>query len=178
MSSRLKAAVPVFVLACLAAGPALASDAADIARVDGLPQAVVDDVLTNVDGYFQSANAPSNHLMIGMLKDLTLKAIKSNMSNLSDSTPGTNVNSSDEEKNATYTVTIRTTRHDTSETSECVANKMTLSTSESVPAVKDGQFIFDQEHPRVTTWDWMETFCRRPTGNGDFTGWQLSPSAQ
>jgi hypothetical protein len=73
---------------------------------------------------------------------------------------------------------VRTSRHDTSETSDCVENKVALVSSEGQPMVKDGAFGFDLVHPRVTTWGWTLTFCRTASGNGKFSDWQLSAPAK
>lgn len=155
-------------------GAAHAGDAADIARTTKVPVSVVDNVLTNMDGYFASADAPSNRMTNGMLKDLVLKAVKSRLGNLEDAAPGKSSEADDEEKNATYHALVRTTRHDTSEASECVENKVSVSSSEGVPTVKDGVFTFDMVHPRVTNWGWTMTFCRTASSNGDFSEWQLA----
>jgi len=166
------------LLAALPLGAAVASDASDIARVTKLPVPVVENVLVNVDALFASADAPTNRMTSGILKDLVLKVVKDRLANLDEATPGKASEASDEEKNATYRATVRTSRHDTSEASDCVENKVTLLGSEGVPVVKDGGFTFDMVHPRVTNWGWMMTFCRTATANGEFADWQLAPAGK
>ncbi|HVI51334.1 MAG TPA: hypothetical protein VM661_09015 [Candidatus Sulfotelmatobacter sp.] len=172
-STKLMAATAVF---CTFSGVALASDSSDVARVAKLPVPVVDSVLTNVDAYFASPSAPTDQMMSGVVKSLALKVVKSHLSSLDDTTPGKSTDATDEEKNATYKVVVRVSRRDTSEASDCVENKVALSASEGVPAIKDGAFIFDMVHPRVTGWEWKLTFCRTPTSGGDFSEWQFAPS--
>lgn len=161
---------------CVAVGfcPAYASDSSDIARVTKLSAPVVDAVLQNVDAYFAAPDAPLNHLTSGILKDLTLKVIKNRLSNLDDAAPGKGSDSTFEDKNAIYRAAIRTTSHNTSETRDCVENKISLTSSEGLPVVKDGVFGFDTVHPRVTNWGWNVTFCRTATSAGEFSDWQLS----
>jgi hypothetical protein len=168
-TAKLAAATAVF---CLLSGAAMASDAADIARTSKLPQPVVESVLTNVDAYFTSPSAPSNQMMSGIVKGLALKAIKSQMGNLDEATPGKTSDASDEEKSATYRAAVRISQRNTSESSDCVENKVTLTSSEGIPLVKDGAFTFDMVHPRVTNWDWKLTFCRTAGSNGDYSDWQ------
>ena len=161
-----------FVAASL--GGAWASDASDVARTTKLPASVVDNVLSNVDDYFASADAPANHMVSGIVKELVLKAVKNRMSNLEDAAPGKSSDQAFEDKYATYRASVRTTSHNTSETRDCVDNKISLTNSEGVPVVKDGQFAFDLVHPRVTNWSWMMTFCRAATSNGEFGEWQMA----
>ena len=166
------------ILLAAAPGAARAGDAADVAGETKLPIAVVENVFTNVDAFFASTDAPGNRLTSGIFKDITLKAVHSRMDSLGDAAPGKVSDSSDEETNATYRAAVRTTSHDTSETSECVANKVTLNASESVPAVKDGAFVFDGAHPHVTTWGWTMTFCRTQTASGEHSSWKLVPAGK
>ena len=167
----------VIVLATLmltaAAVAALADDAADVAREHRMPAPVVENVFTAVDAFFASPQAPANHLTSGLFKQLTLKAVRDRMAGLDDAQPGAVSETSDEESNATYRASVRTTRHDSSETRECVENRVQLSGSEGVPSIKDGSFIFDTVHPRVTNWGWTMTFCRT-VANGTRSDWQLA----
>lgn len=180
MSNLSKLALAGTVLGVLSSAAfssaALADDAADIARVSKIPAPVAGSVLSNVDAYFASASGPANHMMSGVVKGLALKVIKNHMDSLDDAAPGKSTDASDEEKNATYKAAIRVSRRDTSESSDCVENKITLTASEGVPAVKDGAFVFDMVHPHVTGWEWKLTFCRTPTSGGDFSEWQFAPS--
>ena len=159
------------VIGVVAALPALASDASDVARETKLPVAVVEAAIANVDAFFTSPAAPSNRMVSGTFKEITLKAIRNRMGNLEDSVPGKASEASAEEKNAIYKAQIRTTRHETTETRECVDNKVTLTGSEAVPVIKDGAFIFDTAHPRVTSTSWDVTFCRTPVAGGGFSDW-------
>jgi|GEM_PF-3185582 len=172
VSTKLMAAVS---LLCAFGGTAFASDASDIARIDKLPVPVVESVLTNVDSYFASAGAPSNQTMSGTIKSLALKVIKSHLSSLDDIAPGKATDATDEEKNATYRAIVRVSRRDTSEASDCVENKITLTSAEGLPVVKDGVYGFDMVHPHVTNWEWKLTFCRAPTSGGDYSDWQFAP---
>jgi hypothetical protein len=155
----------------MAALPALASEASDVARETKLPVPVVEATMANVDAFFASPAAPSNRMVSGVLKEITLKAIRNRMGGLEDSVPGKASEASAEEKNAVYKAQIRTTRHETTETRECVDNKVTLTGSEAVPVVKDGAFIFDTAHPRVTSTSWDVTFCRSPAAGGGYSDW-------
>ena len=168
------------VAALLIAAPvcAYAGDASDIARVNKLPVPVVENILVNVDALFASADAPTNRMISGVMKDLVLKVVKNRLANLDDAAPGKASDASDEDKNATYRVSVRTSRHDTSEASDCVENKVVLTSSEGVPVVKDGAFTFDMVHPRVSNWGWMMTFCRTATASGEYSDWQLAPAAK
>ena len=157
---------------------AQADDSADVAREAKVPVAVVDNVLSNVDAFFASPDAPANRMTSGVIKELALKTIKSRLSNLSDATPGKALENSVDDRNATYRVAVRTTRHDVSEASDCVENKVAVTASEGVPVVKDGAFTFDMVHPRLAKWEWALTFCRAPIGNGDFSDWKLSSAAK
>ena len=165
--------IAAVVLACLS-GSAHASDASDIARISKVPASVVDSVLTNVDAYFTSADAPSNRMVSGILKDLVLKVVKNRLGGLDDAAPGKSSDSTYEDKNAIYRAVVRTTSHNTSETRDCVENKVVISSSEGVPVIKDGLFGFDTIHPRTTNWGWSMTFCRTASSNGDFGEWQLA----
>lgn len=178
MSFFLKSALLALASLPIGVSMAYASDASDIARVDKLPVSVVETVLQNVDAYFASPNAPSNRMVSGILKDLALKAVQNRLSSLDDAAPGKGSEANFEDKNATYHAVVRSSRRDTTETSDCVENKVTLTSSEGMPIVKDGAFSFDMVHPHVTTWGWSLTFCRTATGNGDFSDWKLSPAAK
>jgi hypothetical protein len=155
-------------------GAAKASDLSDVARQLSLPIPVVETVLSNVDTYYASADAPANLQTSGIVKGLALKAVKDRMGSLADSTPGKSSDATDEERNATYKAVIRTTRHETSESAECVDNTATVSASEAMPVIKDGAFTFDAAHPKLTSHSWPMTFCRTPlNGGSDFSDWQL-----
>lgn len=160
------------VLLTLAAAPALAGEAADVAREMRLPTPVAEDVFAQVDTYAASADGPANRLMTGVLKEVALKAIKSRLGSLDDTGPGKASEYSAEERNAVYKAVVRTTRRDSSETGECVENKVTLSSSEALPVVKDGTFTFDTAHPRTTSHSWPLTFCRTNSGSG-YSDWKL-----
>lgn len=160
--------------ALLAAGPAFASDVSDIAREMSLPTAVVEDAIAHVNAYYGSPDAPMNRMTIGVVKKLTLRAMRSRIGNLEDSTPGKMSEDSSDEYNGTYRAQIRTTRHDTSEASECVENRVTLTSSEATPSVRDGGFTFDSTHPRQTQYNWTATFCRIPGAGGTFGPWTLA----
>jgi len=177
MSPSMKPFLPVmFGLAvAIIARPGLASDASDVAREVKLPVAVVETTIANVDAFFASPGAPSNHMVSGMFKELALKAIRNRLGNLEDSIPGKASDSAVEEKNTSYKAVVRTTRHETTETRECVDNKVILGASEAVPVVKDGAFIFDTAHPRLTSYSWDITFCRTPVAGGGSSDWALAP---
>ncbi len=153
---------------------AFASDASDVAREMRLPLAVVEDVFANVDTYARSPDAPANGLMTGTLKEVALKAVKSRLGNLDDSGPGKASEASADERHSTYKASVRTTRRDASEASECVENKATVSSGEAIPVVKDGAFTFDTAHPRITSYSWPLTFCRTRSAGGDFSEWKLA----
>ncbi|WP_096705050.1 hypothetical protein [Magnetospirillum sp. 15-1] len=163
-------------IAVAMARPALASDASDVAREMKLPVAVVESTLSAVDSFFAAPTAPSNRMTSGTFKELALKAIRHRLGNLEDSVPGKSSDSAAEDRNATYKASVRTTRHETTEARECVDNKVTLTASEGVPVIKDGAFIFDTTHPRVTTHAWDITFCRTPAAGGGFSDWALAPA--
>lgn len=156
-----------------AATPALAAETADVAREMRLPVPVVESVFANVEAYVNSAQGPANRLMSGVLKEVTLKAVKARLGNLDDSGPGKASEYSSDEHNATYKASVRTTRRESSETAECVDNSVTVTSAEAPPLVKDGAFTFDTAHPRVTSTSWPLTFCRSRTGSGDFGPWGL-----
>ncbi|HTH16781.1 MAG TPA: hypothetical protein VL974_09025 [Magnetospirillum sp.] len=158
----------------LANASALASDASDVAREMRLPVAVVEDAFANVDAYANSPEGPANRLATGVLKELALKAFKNRLGNLDDSGPGKGSDASAEERNAVYKANVRTTRRDATEASECAENKVTVSSSEALPVVKDGSFTFDAAHPRITSRSWTATFCRARTAGGDFGEWKLT----
>lgn len=160
------------LLACTAA--AHASDVSDVAREMKLPVPVVDMVFRTVDGFYASADAPANRLSSGTMKELTLKAVKSRLGNMEDSQPGKSNESSAEERNAVYKAQVKTTRHETSESGECVDNTVTLIASEAQPVVRDGQFGFDSARPKVSSAAWKMTFCRSPINGGtDYSDWQV-----
>jgi hypothetical protein len=161
-------------VALSAATPAFASDTGDIARRVSLSVPIVEMVLKNIDSYFESDDAPGNRLVAGTIKDLALKAVKSHIGHLEEETPGKATEQVAEDKNALYKVSLRTTRHESTETAECVDATATASSSEGVPVIKDGAFAFDMVHPHVTNYSWKMTFCRTPVNGGsDFTDWQL-----
>ena len=164
--------------AAVIARPSLASDASDVARETKLPVPVVETTIANVDDFFASAGAPSNRMVSGVFKELALKAIRNRLGNLEDSVPGKASEAAAEDKNATYKVAVRSTRHETTETNECVDNRVTLTGSEGVPVVKDGAFIFDLAHPRVTSTSWDVTFCRTPAAGGGYSDWALVPAGK
>lgn len=155
----------------LTAGTAQAGDAADIAREMKLPVPVVETALANVDAFYASASGPANRLTSGVVKELALKAIRHRMGNLEDSVPGKASESTAEEKNGIYKAMVKTTRHETTETRECVDNRVILTSSEALPVVKDGAFIFDTAHPRVASHTWDVSFCRTPNSGGGFSDW-------
>lgn len=165
--------LPFVALFTLAAAPALAGEAADVAREMRLPVPVVENVFASVDAYVASAQGPANRLMAGALKEVTLKAVRSRLGNLDDSGPGKTSEASTDEGAATYKAQIRTTRRDSSESGECVDNTVTVTSSEAPPVVKDGSFVFDTAHPRVTATTWPLVFCRVRAANGDFGPWTL-----
>jgi len=166
------------VLAVAVIRPSLASDASDVAREMKLPVPVVESTLAAVDAFFAGPSAPSNRMASGTFKELALKAIRHRLGNLEDSAPGKSSDSAVEERNANYKAAVRTTRHETTEARECVDNKVTLTASEGVPVIKDGAFIFDTTHPRVTTYGWDITFCRVPAPSGGFSDWALAPATR
>lgn len=153
------------------AGAARAGDAADIAREMKLPVPVVETTLANVDAFYASASGPANRLTSGVVKDLALKAIRHRMGNLEDSVPGKASESTAEEKNGIYKAVVKTTRHETTETRECVDNRVILTSSEALPVVKDGAFGFDTARPRVASHTWDLGFCRTPSSGGGFSDW-------
>jgi hypothetical protein len=173
MFRSFKSALPVLsgLAALAAASPSLASDVGDVAREMKLPAAVVEGTFANVDAFFAAANGPANRLVSGTVKELALKAIRHRQGNLEDSAPGKASEASAEEKHAVYKAVVRTTRHETTETRECVDNKVTISGSEGVPAIKDGSFTFDTAHPRLSSYSWDLTFCRTPTSGGGYSDW-------
>ncbi|MTJ81159.1 MAG: hypothetical protein F8N37_09085 [Telmatospirillum sp.] len=165
---------PLFASALLAAAPAGASESSDVARRVGLPVPVVETVLKSIDSYFESDDAPGNRLTIGTIKEIALKAVKTHMGRLDEESPGKATESTSEDRNATYKVSLRTTRHESTETAECVDTTAVASSSEGTPVVRDGSFAFDMTHPRQTSFSWKMTFCRTPiNGGSDFTDWQL-----
>ncbi|WP_231848950.1 hypothetical protein [Paramagnetospirillum magneticum] len=166
------------VLAVGLSSPSWASDASDVAREMKLPVPVVESTLLAVDGFFAAPAAPANRMVSGTFKELALKAIRHRMGNLEDSVPGKSSDAAAEDRNANYKVNVRTTRHETTESRECVDNKVTLTASEGVPVIKDGAFIFDTAHPRVTTHGWDITFCRTPAASGGFSDWVLAPASR
>ncbi|CAA7619141.1 conserved exported hypothetical protein [Candidatus Terasakiella magnetica] len=176
--SVLPAAALGLVVAASMIQPSWASDASDVAREMKLPVPVVDSTLAAVDTFFASASAPSNRMVSGAFKELALKAIRHRLGNLEDSVPGKSSDAAAEERNASYKASVRTTRHETTEARECVDNKVTLTASEGVPVIKDGAFIFDTTHPRVTTYGWDITFCRTPAASGGFSDWVQAPTAR
>ncbi|MEO5374142.1 MAG: hypothetical protein H7840_07645 [Alphaproteobacteria bacterium] len=180
MSIPLKGVLSISIASILSiSGTASANDASDVAREQKVPVAVVESVFQNIDAFFASQNAPSNRMTSGLFKEMAVKAAKSRIASLEDSGPGKASDASSEEKNATYKVTIKTTRHETTETGECVDNKITASASEGVPVVKEGVFTFDIAHPKVTSHSWSMSFCRTPVNGGtSFTEWQLSPGTK
>jgi hypothetical protein len=165
--------IPATIVLFLSA-PVQASDITDVARRFSLPVPVVETVLKNIDNYFASTDAPDNRMTSGLFKDLALKAVKAHMSHLDEEGPGKASESTAEEKNATYKVTLRTTRHESTETAECVDANAVANASEGVPTIKEGAFSFDSVHPKTSGYSWKMTFCRTPlNGGGDFTDWQL-----
>ncbi|MCR6629841.1 MAG: hypothetical protein NVV74_07190 [Magnetospirillum sp.] len=154
--------------------PASASEVGDVAREMRLPAPVVEAVFANVDAYALSADGPANRLMTGVLKEAALKAVKSRLGGLDDAGPGKASEYSAEERNATYKAVVRTTRRDSTEAGECVENKVSLTSTEALPVVKDGAFTFDGAHPRTTGYSWPLTFCRSRTTGGDFSDWTLA----
>lgn len=151
-----------------------AADTGDVARRYNLSVPIVETVLKNVDSYFASPDAPDNRLTIGLIKDLALKTVKTHMGRLDEEAPGKASENVSEDRNATYKVSVRTTRHEATETAECVETAVTASGSEGTPVVKDGAFAFDTVHPKLTSYTWRMSFCRTPlNGGSDFTDWQL-----
>ena len=176
MSVFFKGLRPLAVLMpiLLTIGNARANDIGDIAARLELPAPVVESVFTNIDAFFQATPAPSNQLASGLVKDVTLRAVKSHYSNLEDTAPGKNTDAQSEEKNALYKAQVRTIRHETSEVGECVESMTAVTVSEGLPIVRNGSFTFNMEHPKVTTTSWKMIFCRTPiNGGSDFTDWQL-----
>lgn len=178
LSSKSALALSLALVVVTAAHTARASDASDVAREMKLPPALVEGAFANVDAFFASATAPANRLESGVIKELALKALRARMAGLEDSVPGKTSDSAAEERNASYKASVKTTRHETTETRECVDNKVTLTASEGVPVIKDGAFVFDTAHPRVTSYAWDVTFCRAPTAGGGFSDWTLAPAAK
>ena len=172
--------ISAFAVAAVAtvSNAASASDASDAAREQKAPVTVVESVLKNIDVFFAAPDAPANRLTSGLLKDLALKAVKDRIGGLDDSGPGKVSESSSDEKNATYKVTVKTTRHETSEVNECVDNTVVATASESLPVVKDGVFTFDTAHPKVTTHSWTMSFCRTPVTGGGYSEWRLAAAAK
>ena len=171
-------ALPAAALLAGLAGPALASEASDVARETRLPVAAVETVFATLDAFYASAQAPLNRQTSGQAKELVLKALKHRVANLDDAVPGKASDATLEERAATYRAEVRTTRHETTESRDCVDNKVTLTVSESVPAVKDGAFVFDGAHPRVTGTSWAVTFCRAPLAAGGWSDWALAPAGR
>ncbi|HXP96382.1 MAG TPA: hypothetical protein VN809_06695 [Telmatospirillum sp.] len=162
------------VLLVFAAASAQASDVSDVARRVGLPVPIVETVVKNIDAFFSSDNTPDNRMTSGLFKELTLKAVKTHMGRLDEGGPGKASESSAEEKNATYKVTVRTTRHESTETADCVETSATVSGSEGVAVIQEGAFTFDSLHPKTSSYSWKMTFCRTPlNGGGDYSDWQL-----
>jgi hypothetical protein len=154
--------------------PATASDIGDVAHRLNLSNPIVETVLKNIDSFFASAEAPDNRMTSGLLKELALKTVKAHMSHLDETGPGKATENIAEEKNATYKATLRTTRHESTETAECVETSATVSGAEGVPVIKDGAFMFDTVHSKTSSYSWKMTFCRTPTNGGaDFSDWQL-----
>ncbi len=178
MSSRLFRPAPILLALGLglSALPAFASDISDVAREMRLPAPVAEDVFANVDAFFAAADAPANRQMTGVMKELALKAVRARLSDMGDAGPGKASDYSSEERNGTYKAQLRTTRHDMSETRDCVENRATLTASEAVPIIRDGSFTFDTTHPRISTYGWSMTFCRTMTGSGEFSAWSLMAS--
>ncbi|MBI3446234.1 MAG: hypothetical protein HY055_12965 [Magnetospirillum sp.] len=176
MSTSTRYIVPLALGLAMTVGatPVSASDASDVSREMKVPTAVVEGVLVNVDAFFASANGPSNRMVSGVVKELALKAVRNRIGNLEDSLPGKTSEAAAEDKNATYKAVVKTTRHETTEIRECVDNKVTLGASEGVPVIKDGAFIFDMAHPRVSSHAWDITFCRTPSASGGFSDWALA----
>ncbi|MEO0035138.1 MAG: hypothetical protein RLZZ501_1161 [Pseudomonadota bacterium] len=163
--------LPLAAALTLSAAPALASDASDVARETRVPVAVVEHTFAQVDAFYAAANGPANRLSSGVVKELALKAIRGRMSNLDDSGPGKSSEASAEDKHATYRVSVRTTRHDSTETQDCFDNTVTATASEELPAIKDGQFTFNSVHPKVSTESWSLGFCRSPLAGGGWSDW-------
>jgi len=163
-------------LAVAAVAPALASDASDVAREQRLPVPAVEAVFANVDTFFEGPAAPANRLMSGVVKEQVLKALRHRVANLEDAVPGKASDSAFEDRGATYRAQVRTTRHETTEASECVDNKVTVTATEAVPAVKEGAFVFDATHPRSSTTAWDIRFCRTPLPSGGWADWALAPA--
>ncbi|KIL97536.1 hypothetical protein CCC_00597 [Paramagnetospirillum magnetotacticum MS-1] len=181
MTPSFKATLPLALGLALAVSlphPSQASDASDVGREMKLPVPVVESTLSAVDSFFAAPAAPANRMVSGMVKELALKAIRHRMSNLEDSLPGKSSDSAFEDRNANYKAVVRTTRHETTEARECVDNKVVLTASEGVPVIKDGAFIFDTTHPRISTYGWDITFCRTPVASGGFSDWALAPSVR
>ncbi|MDR3439168.1 hypothetical protein [Telmatospirillum sp.] len=174
-SKHLLSLTTLAITAVLLAAPAAkANDIGDVARRVSLPAPVVETVLKNIDSYFDSDDAPSNRMINGALKELALKAVKSHMGRLDEETPGKATETSSDDKNASYKVSLRTTRHESTETAECVDATAKVFSTEGVPVIRDGVFTFDMVHPRATSYSWKMTFCRMPiNGGSDFTDWQL-----
>jgi hypothetical protein len=167
-------ALSLAALLFASSAPAFASDASDVAREAKLPVPAVEAVFANVDAFFAGPQAPANRMMSGVVKEQVLKALRHRVANLEDAVPGKASDSAFEDRVASYKAQIRTTRHETTEAADCVDNKVTVTASEGVPAVKDGAFIFDTTHPRVTSASWDITFCRAPQPAGGWGEWGLS----
>jgi hypothetical protein len=163
--------LPLTAVLAVLAVPALASDASDVARETKLPVAVVESTFARVDAFYAAPNGPANRLTSGVAKDLALKAIRNRVSNLEDSVPGKSSETAAEEKHATLRVVVRTTRHETTESQDCVDNRVTVTVSEELPAIKDGGFTFDSVHPKVSTQTWDIGFCRAPLAGGGWSDW-------
>lgn len=163
--------LPLTAVLAVLAVPALASDASDVAREAKLPVAVVETTFAQVDSFYAAPNGPANRLTSGVVKDLALKAIRNRVSNLEDSGPGKSSEASAEEKHSTYRVVARTTRHETTEAQDCVDNRVTITVSEELPAIKDGAFTFDSVHPKISTQSWDIGFCRSPMAGGGWSDW-------
>ncbi|CCG42530.1 hypothetical protein [Magnetospirillum molischianum] len=163
--------LPLTAVFAVLAVPALASDVADVAREAKLPVAVVETTFANIDAFYAAPNGPANRLTSGLAKDLSLKAIRNRVSNLEDSVPGKVSEASAEEKHSTHRVAVRTTRHETTESQDCVDNRVTVIVSEELPAIKDGAFTFDSVHPKISTQVWDIGFCRSPLAGGGWSDW-------
>lgn len=180
MSISTKVPLSLAALAVIAFhGTARADDVADIARQVNLPVPVVDSVLRNVTAFFATAQAPANRLTSGLFEELSLKALRNRMDDLTDSQPGKASQANAQKENATYGVTVRVTRHDITETHDCVDTAVTLSAVEALPVIQGGSFTFDSAHPKTGTYSWPLTFCRTPINGGtDYSDWQMTSAAK
>lgn len=170
----LKKALPVAAVLLAASHPAWAGETADIAKRFSLPVPIVETVLQNVDSYFDSSDAPDNRLTIGVIKELSLKTLKGHINHLDEEGPGRVTENSTERENATYKVAFRTTRHEATESAECVEAAAKITSVEGTSVVRDGAFTFDMVHPKTSTYSWKMTFCRTPiNGGSDFSDWQM-----